>query len=98
MRIILFILILLTPKTCLSQPPFSNFYRRPNIHPYTFININSNAMDYQQMFYLRDKYEDINVKNNSYNKNKKQQIYVNPNIHTNTIRPTGHKTYFMNLP
>lgn len=53
-------------------------------------------MDYQQMFYLRDKYEDTDVKQNSYRKNKLPQIYINPNSNPNTIRPTGHKTYFMN--
>jgi hypothetical protein len=52
-------------------------------------------MDYQQMFYLRDKYEDIDVKQNLYKKSL-PQVYINTNSNPNTIRPTGHKTYFMN--
>lgn len=80
------------------QPPFANIYRRPNVHPYTFISPDSNAMDYQQMFYLQNKTEIISsenqknkVQNNNFKTYNFQKTY-------NTIRPTGHKTYFMNLP
>lgn len=84
------------------QPPFSNLYRRPNIHPYTFINPNNNAMDYQQMFYLQDKTENLTITNeNLYQNRTKKQYNRNhtPPIQNNqNIRPTGHKSYFMTLP
>ena len=55
-------------------------------------------MDYQQMFYLQNKTEIISsenqknkVQNNNFKTYNFQKTY-------NTIRPTGHKTYFMNLP
>jgi hypothetical protein len=85
------------------QPPFSNLYRRPSVHPYTFISPDNNAMDYQQMFYLQNKSENILNQNFINNKQNYQNHYQNYNIitygiTTYGIRPTGHKTYFMNLP
>lgn len=100
-----FLLIILFSSVCLAQnnnpqPPFSNVYRRPNIHPYTFINPDNNAMDYQQMFYLQNKTENLINDNNSKPLNRQYNRYYippSPNLNLN-IRPTGHKSYFMTLP
>lgn len=77
--------------------PFSDLHRRPNIHPYTFIGPQSNAMDYQQMFYLEDKYKYSSKQNSSANKQNNLR-YIPPTPIYQGIRPTGHRSYFMTLP
>jgi hypothetical protein len=87
--------ILISSPLCAAEPPFSNLTEKPSIHPYTFINPGSNPLDYQQMKYLRDKYEN-QQKPKHYQPSQKNVPYTQEKHQG--IRPTGHKTYFMNLP
>lgn len=103
MKKIFFCFIYFYCSFCLAQnsnpqPPFCDVYRRPNVHPYTFISPNSNAMDYQQMFYLQNKTESI-LSDKQQSKQKNMNVFqYNIQMPQSTIRPTGHKSYFMTLP
>lgn len=97
MKKLIFLCLFFSFGYCFAQnnnpaPPFSEIYRKPNIHPYTFIGPSNNALDYQQMFYLEDKfnlYKDVR-------KNRLKNEYKPFNNNSSGIRPTGHKSYFMN--
>ena len=90
------ILFFLVPLNCLAQspPPFSNVEPRPPIHPYTYFGPESTPMDLQQIRYLRDKYE---WKKEKQGRSDRRYMPYDPPPGPG-IRPTGHRTYFMNIP
>lgn len=95
MRSLLLVLLLAAPCNA-AGPPFSGITPKPPIHPYTYFGPQSNPLDLQQMNYLREKYE-FQQQQQQQQQNKRAYIpYIPQNPHG--IRPTGHKTYFMNLP
>jgi len=82
------------------QPPFSNLHSRPNVHPYVSLGPFNDAMDYQQMFYLTEKNDATRgeITNERVKRQaREEKRSVQQGCHAG-IRPTGHKTYFMNLP
>lgn len=87
-------LALILASECSAAPPFTGVMPKPPIHPYTYFGPQSTPMDLQQMTYLREKYE---FQQQQQQQNRRAYIpYVPQN--PNGIRPTGHKTYFMNMP
>jgi hypothetical protein len=100
MKKLMFLYLFLSFSFCFAQnnnpsPPFADIYRKPNVHPYTYLGPFSNALDYQQMFYLEDKYNSMNKDVHKNQVNRKYAPHIN---NSPGIRPTGHKSYFMNIP
>lgn len=92
---ILAVLAISAPLSCLaSEPPFSNVVPKPPIHPYTYFGPQSTPMDLQQMRYLRDKYE---WKTERQGGSGRRYMPYEPHPGP-SIRPTGHRTHFMNIP
>lgn len=87
-------LALILASECSAAPPFTGVMPKPPIHPYTYFGPQSTPMDLQQMRYLRDKYQDTRVKQQQ---NPRGYIPYEPWPGPG-IRPTGHRTYFMNMP
>lgn len=94
-KYILTALAISAPLSCLAhEPPFSGVVPKPPIHPYTYFGPQSTPMDLQQMRYLRDKY---GTRMEKQGRETRGYIpYEPPAGHG--IRPTGHRTYFMNIP
>lgn len=91
----LVIFTLSIPPNCVAQSlPFAGVTPRPPIHPYTYFGPQSTPMDLQQMRYLRDKYE---TKIEGQGRGARGYIPYEPPPSPG-IRPTGHRTYFMNIP
>lgn len=92
------LLLFLAPANCLAQsPPFSGTAPRPPIHPYTYFGPQSTPMDLQQMRYLRDKYQEGSKPQWHQKHPGRGYIPYEPPPGPG-IRPTGHRTYFMNIP
>lgn len=92
---ILAVLAISAPLSCLAnEPPFSSVVPKPPIHPYTYFGPQSTPMDLQQIRYLRDKYS---TKMERQGRETRGYIPYEP-PKAQGIRPTGHKTYFMNIP
>lgn len=101
-----------TPYQTLNPPPFSNIYQKPILSPYVFLDSNFSMPYYSrvQPLILQEK-QQLEIKRQNKKISKLQNEIVHPNKmrstgqysedynnRINTIRPTGHPTYFMNLP
>jgi len=92
---ILAALAISAPMSCPAhEPPFSGVVPKPPIHPYTYFGPQSTPMDLQQMRYIRDKYE---WKMERQSESGRRYVPYEPPPGPG-IRPTGHRTYFMNIP
>lgn len=86
-------LIIMYSSVCFGQnPPFSEIYRRPSLSPYLRLNQDLDLNYHQEIRPFLEKQKLIETRN-TIKPFEKIQYYP-----SNTIRPTGHPTYFMYIP
>jgi len=88
-------LIILYSSVCYAQnPPFSEIYRRPSLSSYLQMNpdLNLNYNNCQRDAIILERQRQLTKP-----PTKPQYYYQRP-IEPDTIRQTGHPTYFMYIP
>lgn len=85
--------LILVSSDCLASPPFSEQTRKQVLSPYLFLDPTFNCPYWRWMQEERKEEEKKICQHRGY----QTRPYERPQASVG-IRPTGHKTYFMNVP